>query len=167
MKKILYIIILIATICFAQTETVPINNAASDSATYYEQLYQYNLDSFNFDKKAANIALITAGVSTGLAGVSTITFFLYYLEQHSKNSDYSMSMPHPWVISTLVLCGIGATSSLVYGGFEIAAWVRKSNYTEYDIQRKKHATTPTLSIHIAPIIDPINQSYGGALTLNF
>ena len=140
MKKILYILILIATTCFAQAETTPINNAASDSAAYYEQLYQYNLDSYNFDKKAANIALITAGVSTGLAGVSTIAFFLYYLEQHSKNSDYRMSMSHPWVISTLVLC---------------------------DIQRKKHATSPTLSIHIAPIIDPINQSYGGALALNF
>ena len=76
-------------------------------------------------------------------------------------------MSHPWVISTLVLCGIGATSALVYGGFEIAAAVRKNNYTEYDIQRKKHATTPTVSIRIAPIIDPINQSYGGALALNF
>ena len=167
MKKILYIIILIATTCFAQTAITPIDNATSDSAAYYEQLYQYNLDSYNFDKKAANIALITAGVSTGLAGVSTIAFFLYYLEQHSKNSDYRMSMSHPWVISTLVLCGIGATSALVYGGFEIAAAVRKNNYTEYDIQRKTHATTPTVSIRIAPIIDPINQSYGGALALNF
>ena len=167
MKKILYIIILIATTCFAQTAITPIDNATPDSAAYYEQLYQYNLDSYNFDKKAANIALITAGVSTGLAGVSNITFFLYYLEQHSKNSDYRMSMSHPWVISTLVLCGIGATSILVYGGFEIASAIRKRNYTEYDIRRKKHATSPTVSVHIAPIIDPINQSYGGALALNF
>ena len=168
MKKNLHILILIATTCFAQAETTPINNAASDSAAYYEQLYQYNLDSYNFDKKAANIAWITAGVSSGLAGISAFAIIIYDLEQHSKDDSYkTMSMSHPWAIATVVLCGIGATSALVYGGFEIAAAVRKSNYTEYDIQRKKHATTPTLSIHIAPIIDPINQSYGGALTLNF
>ena len=168
MKKILYILILIATTCFAQTAITPIDNATSDSAAYYEQLYQYNLDSYTFDKKAANIALITAGVSTGLAGISAFAIIIYDLEQHSKDDSYkTMSMSHPWAIATVVLCGIGATSSLVYGGFEIAAWVRKSNYTEYDIQRKKHTTAPTLSIRIAPIIDPINQSYGGALALNF
>ena len=167
MKKILYILILIATTCFAQAETTPINNAASDSAAYYEQLYQYNLDSYNFDKKAANIAWITAWVSTGFAGVSTIAMFFYALEQFSNNNDQKISTSHPWFITTMIINGIGATSFLLYGGFEIAAWVRKSNYTEYDIQRKKHATTPTLSIHIAPIIDPINQSYGGALALNF
>ena len=167
MKKILYIIILIATTCFAQTAITPIDNATSDSAAYYEQLYQYNLDSYNFDKKAANIALITAGVSTGLAGVSTIAMFFYALEQFSNNNDQKISTSHPWFITTMIINGIGTTSFLVYGGFEIAAAVRKSNYTEYDIQRKKHATTPTLSSHIAPIINPINQSYGGALTLNF
>lgn len=168
MKKILYILILIATTCFAQTAITPIDNATSDSAAYYEQLYQYNLDSYTFDKKAANIALITAGVSTGLAGISAFAIIIYDLEQHSKDDSYkTMSMSHPWAIATVVLCDIGATSSLVYGGFEIAAWVRKSIYTEYDIQRKKHATAPTLSIRIAPIIDPINQSYGGALALNF
>jgi hypothetical protein len=167
MKKILYIIILIATTCFAQTAITPIDNATSDSAAYYEQLYQYNLDSYNFDKKAANIALITAGYTTSIAGISLAALAVYIFEQHFRDPNYKMSMSHPWAIATLVLCGIGATSALVYGGFEIAAWVRKSNYTEYDIQRKKHATTPTLSIHIAPIIDPINQSYGGALALNF
>ncbi len=167
MKKILYILILITTTCFAQAETVPINNAASDSATYYEQLYQYNLDSYNFDKKAANIAWITAWVSTGLAGISTIAMFFYALEQFSNNNDQKISTSHPWFITTMIINGIGATSFLVYGGFEIAAAVRKSNYTEYDIQRKKHATSPTVSVHITPIIDPINQIYGGALTLNF
>ena len=167
MKKILYILILIATTCFAQAETTPINNAASDSAAYYEQLYQYNLDSYNFDKKAANIALITAGVSTGLAGISAFAMFFYALEQFSNNNDQKISTSHPWFITTMIINGIGATSFLLYGGFEIAAAVRKSNYTEYDIQRKKNATTPSISIHITPIIDPINQSYGGALTLNF
>ena len=167
MKKILYILILIATTCFAQAETTPINNAASDSAAYYEQLYQYNLDSYNFDKKAANIAWITAWVSTGLAGVSTIAMFFYALEQFSNNNDQKISTSHPWFITTMIINGIGATSFLLYGGFEIAAAVRKSNYTEYDIQRKKNATTPSISVHITPIIDPINQSYGGALTLNF
>ncbi|MBQ5462467.1 MAG: hypothetical protein IIT53_00240 [Fibrobacter sp.] len=167
MKKILYILILITTTCFAQAETTPINNAASDSATYYEQLYQYNLDSYNFDKKAANIAWITAWVSTGLAGVSTIAMFFYALEQFSNNNDQKISTSHPWFITTMIINGIGATSFLLYGGFEIAAAVRKSNYTEYDIQRKKNATTPSISVHITPIIDPINQSYGGALTLNF
>ena len=167
MKKILYILILIATTCFAQAETTPINNAASDSATYYEQLYQYNLDKYNFDKKAANITWITAWVSTGLAGASTFAMFFYALEQFSNNNDQKISTSHPWFITTMIINGIGATSFLVYGGFEIAAAIRKNNYTEYDIQRKKHATTPTLSIHIAPIIDPINQSYGGALALNF
>lgn len=167
MKKILYILILIVTTCFAQAETTPINNAASDSAAYYEQLYQYNLDSYNFDKKVANIALITAGVSTGLAGASTFAMFFYALEQFSSNSDKKITTTHPWFITTMVLCGIGATSIFVYGGFEIAAWVRKSNYTEYDTQRKKYANTPTVSVRIAPIIDPINQSYGGALALNF
>ena len=167
MKKILYILILIATTCFAQAETTPINNAASDSAAYYEQLYQYNLDSYNFDKKAANIALITAGYTTSIAGISLAALAVYIFEQHSKDPNYKMSMSHPWAIATLVLCGMGATSALVYGGFEIAAAVRKSNYTEYDIQRKKHATSPTVSVHITPIIDPINQSYGGALALNF
>lgn len=167
MKKILYILILIATTCFAQAETTPINNAASDSAAYYEQLYQYNLDSYNFDKKAANIAWITAWISTGFAGVSTIAMFFYALEQFSNNNDQKISTSHPWFITTMIINGIGATSFLVYGGFEIAAAVRKSNYTKYDIQRKKHATSPTVSVHITPIIDPINQIYGGALTLNF
>ena len=168
MKKILYIIILIATTCFAQTAITPIDNATSDSTAYYEQLYQYNLDSYNFDKKAANIAWITAWISTGFAGISAFAIIAYDINQHSEDDSYkTMSMSHPWVISTLVLCGIGATSALVYGGFEIAAAVQKSNYTEYDIQRKKHATSPTVSVHITPIIDPINQSYGGALALNF
>ena len=167
MKKILYILILIATTCFAQAETTPINNAASDSAAYYEQLYQYNLDSYNYDKKAANIAWITAWVSTGLAGASTFAMFFYALEQFSNNNDQKISTSHPWFITTMALCGIGATSIFVYGGFEIAAAVRKSNYTEYNLKRKKHATHHAINISVAPIIDPINQSYGGALALNF
>ena len=167
MKKILYILILIATTCFAQAETTPINNAASDSAAYYEQLYQYNLDSYNYDKKAANIAWITAWVSTGLAGASTFAMFFYALEQFSNNNDQKISTSHPWFITTMALCGIGATSIFVYGGFEIAAAVRKSNYTEYNLKRKKHATHHAINISVAPIIDPINKNYGGALALNF
>ena len=114
MKKILYILILIATTCFAQAETTPINNAASDSAAYYEQLYQYNLDSYNFDKKAANIAWITAWVSTGFAVVSTIAMFFYALEQFSNNNDQKISTSHPWFITTMIINGIGATSFLLF-----------------------------------------------------
>lgn len=163
--KVFFSLIFLSTFCFAQNEP-PVKQEV-DSAAYYEQLYQYNLDKYNFDKKAANIALITAWVSTGLAGASTFAMFFYALEQFSNNNDQKISTSHPWFITSMIIYGIGATSFLVYGGFEIAAAIRKNNYTEYDIQRKKHATTSTVSIRIAPIIDPINKTYGGALALNF
>lgn len=168
MRKILYILFLIATTCFSQTDIAPTTDTPTDSAAYYEQLYQYNLDSYNYDKKAANISLITAGVSTGLAAISAIAIIVYDLDQHSKDDSYTtMSMSHPWVIATLALCGIGVTSAFVYGGFEVAASERKSNYLEYDFKRKKHATHHAINISVAPIIDPINENYGGALALNF
>ncbi len=167
MKKILCHIILITATSFAQTKITPINNVAPDSAAL-EQLYQYNLDKYNFDKKAANIAEITMYISAGLAAVSTIPIIIYDLEQHSESSDLTeLSMSHPLIVTALVICGIGFTSALVYGGFEIAAAVRKGNYMEYNIQKKKYATTSTASIRVAPFISPINKSYGGALTLNF
>lgn len=164
--KVFFSLIFLSTFCFAQNEP-PVKQEV-DSAAYYEQLYQYNLDKYNFDKKAANISLITSGVSTGLAAISAFALIAYDINQHSEDDSYkTMSMSHPWAITTFILCGIGATSAFVYGGFEIAAAIRKSNYTEYDIQRKKHATTSTVSIRIAPIVDPINKTYGGALALNF
>ena len=167
MKKILYIIILIATTCFAQTAITPIDNATSDSAAYYEQLYQYNLDSYNFDKKAANIALITAGYTTSIAGISLAALAVYIFEQHSKDPNYKMSMSHPWAVTTFILCGIGATSAFVYGGFEIAAAVRKDNYSNYNIRRKKYSVRQATKVGFAPIVDPISKTYGGTLALNF
>ena len=167
MRKALYILFLIATTCFSQTDIAPATDTPTDSAAYYEQLYQYNLDSYNYDKKAANIAWITAWVSTGLAGASTFAMIIYGAEQFSNNNGLGISTSHPWFITTLALCAIGATSIFVYGGFEIAAAVRKNNYTEYDLKRKKHATHHAINISVAPIIDPINKNYGGALALNF
>lgn len=163
--KVFFSLIFLSTFCFAQNE--PSIKQEVDSAAYYEQLYQYNLDKYNFDKKAANIALITAGVSTGLAGASTFAMFFYALEQFSNNNDQKISTSHPWFITTMIINGIGATSFLVYGGFEIAAAVRKGNYSNYNIRRKKYSVRQTTKVGFAPIIDPINKTYGGALALNF
>lgn len=164
--KVFFSLIFLSTFCFAQNEP-PVKQEV-DSAAYYEQLYQYNLDKYNFDRNAANIAEVTMFVSTGLAVISTFAIFIYDLEQHSKGSDLTkLSMSHPWVVSTLVLCGIGATSALVYGGFEIAAAVRKSNYSNYNIRRKKYSVRQATKVGFAPIVDPINKTYGGALALNF
>jgi hypothetical protein len=167
MRKALYILFLIATTCFSQTDIAPATDSPTDSATYYKQLYQYNLDKYNFDKKAANIALITAWVSTGLAGASTFAMFFHALEQFSNNNDQKISTSHPWFITTMIINGIGATSFLVYGGFEIAAAVRKGNYSNYNIRRKKYSVRQTTKVGFAPIVDPINKTYGGALALNF
>ena len=164
--KVFFSLIFLSTSCFAQNEP-PVKQEV-DSAAYYEQLYQYNLDKYNFDKKAANIALITAWVSTGLAAISAFAIIAYDINQHSEDDSYkTMSMSHPWVITTFILCGIGPTSALVYGGFEIAAAIRKSNYSNYNIRRKKYSVRQTTKVGFAPIIDPINKTYGGALALNF
>jgi len=163
--KVFFSLIFLSASCFAQNEP-PVKQEV-DSAAYYEQLYLYNLDKYNFDKKAANIALITAWVSTGLAGASTFAMFFYALEQFSNNNDQKISTSHPWFITTMIINGIGATSFLVYGGFEIAAAIRKSNYSNYNIRRKKYSVRQTTKVGFAPIIDPINKTYGGALALNF
>jgi hypothetical protein len=167
MRKILYILFLIATTCFSQTDIAPATDSPTDSATYYKQLYQYNLDKYNFDKKAANIALITAGVSIGLAMVSGFSITFYVFEQYSEDNKSPLSMSHPWAVTTFILCGIGATSAFVYGGFEIAAAVRKDNYSNYNIRRKKYSVRQATKVGFAPIVDPINKTYGGALALNF
>ena len=163
--KVFFSLIFLSTFCFAQNE--PSVKQEVDSAAYYEQLYQYNLDKYNFDKKAANITWITAWVSTGLAGASTFAMFFYALEQFSNNNDQKISTSHPWFITTMIIHGIGATSFLVYGGFEIAAAIRKSNYSNYNIRRKKYSVRQTTKVGFAPIVDPINKTYGGALALNF
>jgi len=159
-------LIFLSTFCFAQNKAVPPVEHVVDSAAYYEQMYQYNLDKYNFDKKAANIALITMFVSSSLDLVSTMSFFLYALEQYSEGNS-TPSTSHPWFIANTVLGGIVLTSALVYGGFEIAAAVRKSNYSNYNIRRKKYSVRHITKVGFAPIIDPINKTYGGALALNF
>ena len=85
--KVFFSLIFLSTFCFAQNEP-PIKQEV-DSAAYYEQLYQYNLDKYNFDKKAANIALITAGVSVGLAMVSGFSISFYVFEQYSEDNKKS------------------------------------------------------------------------------
>lgn len=164
--KVFFSLIFLSTFCFAQNEP-PVKQEV-DSAAYYEQLYQYNLDKYNFDKKAANISLITSGVSTGLAAISAFALIAYDINQHSEDDSYkTMSMSHPWAITTFVLCGIGVTSAFVYGGFEIAATVRKGYYSDYNIRRKKYSVRQAKKVGFAPIVDPINKTYGGALALNF
>ncbi|PWJ67378.1 hypothetical protein SAMN05720473_101248 [Fibrobacter sp. UWB15] len=163
--KVFFSLIFLSTFCFAQNEP-PVKQEV-DSAAYYEQLYQYNLDKYNFDKKAANIALITAGVSIGLAMVSGFSITFYVFEQYSEGNKSPLSMSHPWAVTTFILCGIGATSAFVYGGFEIAAAVRKDNYSNYNIRRKKYSVRQATKVGFAPIVDPINKTYGGALALNF
>ncbi len=163
--KVFFSLIFLSTFCFAQNE--PSVKQEVDSAAYYEQLYQYNLDKYNFDKKAANISLITAGVSVGLAMVSGFSITFYVFEQYSEDNKSPLSMSHPWAITTFILCGIGATSALVYGGFETAAAVRKSNYSNYNIRRKKYSVRQATKVGFAPIVDPISKTYGGALALNF
>ena len=167
MRKILYILFLIATTCFSQTDIAPATDSPTDSATYYKQLYQYNLDKYNFDKKAANIALITAGVSIGLAMVSGFSITFYVFEQYSEDNKSPLSMSHPWAVTTFILCGIGATSAFVYGGFEIAAAVRKDNYSNYNIRRKKILRTASYKSRFRPDCRPDKQNLRRSISSKF
>ena len=159
--KNLILLLLLATFAFSQ-EASFLKNAEVDSIAYYEKGYQHHLEKYQHDESISTKALIVSGVSLGIGAAIGM-----YVIADDIGSDTKYTMSSPLVITSMSFLGVSLVSVVVYATYGILANIEKKDSEDYYNKKREYESRHSTKISVVPLINPIEQKYGGILALNF
>ena len=164
MKKLI-VLLFLATFAFSQ-ESSFFKNVESDSVAYYEKEYQYHLEKYQHDENISKKAILVSGISLGIGGALGM-FILVDDLRRKLDSDEGYTMSSPLVITAMSFLGISLVSVVVYASYGTIANMEKEDSDDYYNKKRDYEFRHATKISVVPLINPMEQKYGGILALNF
>lgn len=172
-RRFVIILCIFAVAALAQNTAAPL--AETDSVAYYEEMYAYNYQKFRTDESVADVFFWTSISLSALAPFSAIFLSARSIGCNvNGDNDCSASALDIGIAMPLLLV---LPSWITYGSFTLAKNIRKKNYYLYYrkkedyIKRRELENSETeersLSVQVLPLANPVNNSYGILLALNF
>ena len=172
-RRFVIILCIFAVAALAQNTAAPL--AETDSVAYYEEMYAYNYQKFRTDESVADVFFWTSVTLSALAPYSAMLLSARSIGCNvNGDNDCSVSALDIGIAVPLLLV---LPSWITYGSFTLAKNIRKKNYYLYYrkkedyIKRRELENSETeersLSVQVLPLANPVNNSYGILLALNF
>lgn len=160
MKNVLIVLLFLTAFAFSQGDS---ENTEVDSVAYYEKEYQYHFEEYQHNENISTKAIVVSSISLGIG--AALSMYIIADDIGSDTRKYTMSSP--LAITAMSFLGVSVVSVAVYGSYGILANMEKKDSDWYLNKKREYESRRSTQISVIPLIDPVEQKYGGILALNF